>query len=380
MAKLPYSRVVDVSLTRNDRFPSRRGFGTQIVLTTDSVAGQVDAANRTKLYATMDEVAADWSAGDSFYAAALSAFARDPAPNQIKAGFVDGATATDADGLKSELDVIADGDDAFYMLTVDAGMRDTAKLDGLVEWTEARRKIAMIDSNDALLRDASDTTNIAARHKGTVERTGVFYHTDADEYLASSIAAYMATRNFDQAGTDYTAKFRDAPLVSPVNIGSAALTAVTGFTPGLGQDSANGHLANALVDIGSQSMLAEGSTLTQNIFLDEIHATDWIISRTEEETLGLFLNNARIPFTDQGMQQIASVPRQVMATATRAGLVAEDLDPATGEYAPAVQITVPSVFDVPESQRKLRISPAIAVRFRAAGAVHYTTINYQMTF
>jgi hypothetical protein len=38
------------------------------------------------------------------------------------------------------------------------------------------------------------------------------------------------------------------------------------------------------------------------------------------------------------------------------------------------------VFDVPEAQRKARIAPAIAVRFRYAGAVHYTTINYTMTF
>jgi hypothetical protein len=38
------------------------------------------------------------------------------------------------------------------------------------------------------------------------------------------------------------------------------------------------------------------------------------------------------------------------------------------------------VFDVPASQRKARIAPAIGVRFRYSGAVHYTTINYRMTF
>jgi len=38
------------------------------------------------------------------------------------------------------------------------------------------------------------------------------------------------------------------------------------------------------------------------------------------------------------------------------------------------------VFSVPESQRKARIAPEIKVTFRYAGAVHYTTINYRMTF
>jgi hypothetical protein len=41
-----------------------------------------------------------------------------------------------------------------------------------------------------------------------------------------------------------------------------------------------------------------------------------------------------------------------------------------------VIITVPSVFDVPESQRKARIAPAIAVEFRYAGAVHYAKVEY----
>ena len=61
MAKLPYSRVVKVNLTRNDNFPTRRGFGTQLILTHSSVAGQVDATKRTKLYASLEEVEADFS-------------------------------------------------------------------------------------------------------------------------------------------------------------------------------------------------------------------------------------------------------------------------------------------------------------------------------
>ncbi len=69
-----------------------------------------------------------------------------------------------------------------------------------------------------------------------------------------------------------------------------------------------------------------------------------------------------------------------MRQATRAGLIASDIDPATGKYAPAVVFNIPGAFDVPESQRKTRVAPEISVRFRYAGAVHYTTINYRMTY
>jgi len=384
MATLPYSRVVNVSLSRNDNFPTRRGFGTQLILTHTSVVGQVDATKRTKLYASLAEVTADYPSNTSVYAAALSAFSQNPRPVRLKVGFAATPAGADDAAKKADfiasLDAILDYDQSWYMITIDAAMRDQPYLDGLVEWIEAQPKVALIDSNDDAMESPADATNIAARHKGTVERTAVFYHTDATEYLAASMAAYMSTRIFDDADSAYTLKFKKAPGVNNVNIGSAAVTAVTGFVEGVGQSEAQGHVANTLIDIGDQNFLVEGSMLTQNVFVDEVHATDWIVARTEEEALAMFLNNARIPFTDQGMQQLASVPRNIMAQATRAGIVARDLNPETGEYEPSVEITVPSVFDVPESQRKARIAPAISVRFRYAGAVHYTTINYTMTF
>lgn len=384
MAKLPYSRVIAVNLTRTDNFPTRRGFGTQLILTHTAVAGQVDTTKRTKLYASLAEVQADYGPSTSVYKAALSAFSQNPRPVRLKVGYA--ATPVGADDAAKKAHFIAslgsilDYDQAFYQITLDAALRDQPYLDGLIQWTEAQPKIAMIDSNDALLKTPGDTTNIAARHKGTVERSSVFYHDNADAYLAASMAAYMSTRIFDDADSAYTLKFKKAPGINAVDIGSAAVTAITAFQEALGQSESAGHCANTYIDIGDQNFLVEGSTLTQNVFLDEIHATDYIIARTEEEMLALFLNNARVPFTDQGMQQLASVPRTVMNLAVRAGLIAKDLNPTTGLYEPAVVITVPSVFSVPESQRKARIAPAIEVRFRYAGAVHYTTINYTMTF
>ncbi len=380
MAILPYNRVVNVTLSRNDAFPSRRGFGTELILTTVAVAGKVDATHRTKLYGSIEEVAADFATTADAYKAALSAFSQNPRPTQIKIGFVASDGTPTAAELQTELNTLYDADQDWYFITVDTTLRDQAYTDGLLQWTEAKNKLAIIDSNAAATQNPADTTSIAARNKGDFERTGIFYHTNAALFPAAALAAWMSTRNFDDANSAYTAKFKNLKGISAVNLGSAAITAITGFTPGVGQSESVGHMANTYIDIGSRNFVVEGSTLTANVFLDEIHATDWIIARTEEEALGILLNNARVPFTDTGMQTLASAARTVMQQATRAGLIAQDLDPETGDYAPAVVITVPSVFDVPESQRKARIAPAISVRFRYAGAVHYTTINYTMTF
>lgn len=380
MAKLPYSRVVSVTLSRNDAFPSRRGFGVPLFLTSVSKAGKLDATNRTRVYGSLEEVAADWATTDDFYKAANEAFAQSPRPLQVKAGFYDATLATSAALLKTELDKTYDFDNDWYWLNTEVLLRDNVKIDGLIEWIEAKNKLAVIDSNDVGHEAQNNTTCVSARHKGTVERTAVFYHTSAAEWGGFALAASLGTRNFDEANSAYTAKFKRLRGVAPINKGSAAVQAITGFTPALGQSTTAGHCANTYVDIGGRDFVIEGSVLTPNVFIDEIHSTDWIIARTEEELLGILLNNDRVPFTDAGMEQLASAARTVMRQATRAGLVAQDLNPLTGLYEPAVIITVPSVFDVPESQRKARIAPAIQVRFRYAGAVHYSTINYQMTF
>ncbi|QJD54318.1 structural protein [Aminobacter phage Erebus] len=381
MAKLPYSRTVNVTLTRVDAFPTRRGFGVPLLLSHVPVAGILDATHRTKVYGSIEEVEVDHISSTEVYAAAEAAFSQNPRPLQIKVGFITFVPATGtAAELKTQLSAIADYDNDWYWIGIVAALRDDDYLDGLVEWTEARTKFAIIDSNDVLMLSQADATNIAARHKGTVERTAVFYHDDASEYPGFALAASLGTRNFDQAESAYTAKYKTLRSVSVVNIGSAAVQAITGFTPALGQSTAAGHMGNAYVDIGGRNFVVEGSTLTPNVFIDEIHASDWIVARTEEETLGVLLNNDRVPYTDAGMELLASGARTVMRSADRAGLIANDIDPETGNYAPAVTFNIPSVFDVPASQRKARIAPEISVSFRYSGAVHYTTINYRMNF
>lgn len=378
---VPYSRVVNVNVSRNSGFPSRRGFGVALFLTSHEVAGELDASNLTKVYGSIDEVEVDFAASTEFHKAASAAFGQNPRPLQVKAGFYDDTAVIDAASAITAISAIADADNAWYWLGVEAELRDNAILDGLVTWTQTQNKFFMPESNDVLTESVADTTCFAARHKNTVDRTGCYYHTDATKYPAFALMASLGTRNFDDAGSAYTGKFKQLAGVAPIDVGSAKVQAITGFTPGLGQSVDAGHCANTYVDIGGTNLTVEGSTLTPNVFIDEIHFTDWLIARTEEEMLALFMKNDVVPFTNVGMQQLASVPRKVTDIAQRAGLIAnDDVDPETGDFLPGIIITVPNVLTTTETQRKSRIAPAIEVAFRYAGGVHYTTVNYTISF
>lgn len=379
MAVLPYSRVVRVTLSRDDSYPERRGFGIPLFLTTQEKVGKLSSVLRTRVYGSMEEVQEDWDAVDEFYKAAEDAFSLKPKPVQIKVGFVDLGTAWTADDLKDELDAIQEYDPLWYWFDVEAGLRDEEELDGALDWAEAHIKFASITSNDEGTETQGNTSSIAARNKGNFERTGIFYHDDETHYPGFAYGALLGTYNFDNADTAYTGKFKNLPSIPALNKGSAIIQAITGFQPALGMSTTAGHCANTYVDIGGKQFVVEGSTLTPNVFIDEIHASDWIISRTEEEMLAVLLNNDRVPFTDAGMEMLAGAARIVMTQAIRAGLIAIDLD-ENGDYSPAVEYIVPSVFDVPASQRAARIAPEIIVRFRYAGAVHYAQVHYRMTF
>jgi hypothetical protein len=377
MAVLPKSRVVDVTVTRQDNFPTITGFGTPLIVTDETPSGSViDATTRTKTYASMDEVSADWDSSDEAYKVANTMFSQPVRPTRIKVGFRESGTG---DLIDDQMDAITAYDNDFYQVVPTNHFRgDADEEDRLIAWTESKNKIGFLGAVDPLLKNPADTTNVAARNKGEYDRTAVFYNADPDEYLEAAVAAYTATRNFDRPDTAYTAKFKRMRGISALNEASSVVEAITGFVPALGQNTTTGHLANVFVNIGGSLMLVEGNVLS-GAFIDEIHAADWLIARTQEELIGILATNDRIPMTDPGVEILASGVRAVMNRATDAGLIAEDEDDE-GNLVPAYEITPTRVTSISAAQRRNRIAPPISGLFRYAGACHYATVAFTMTF
>ena len=475
MARLPYSRTVDVNLTRQDRFATARGFSVALIVQPDAVAGQVDASNRTKLYADMTEVGTDFDVADAAYKGAQAMFAQNPRPRQIKIGY-----RNPANPIMAELDLIYAADPDFYGIGFTAEIRDTINQFLAADWAEAHDVLMGLDSNDvstetaAAVADKTSTVTITIASPGVVswtahglvagdevvftttgalptgltagatyyvlaasiaadsfcvgttpggsainttgsqsgthtatspqyggsiaeyieskdyDRSFVFYHTDATLYPALASLAYVATRDLDRgnltsamrgdinAGNAYTLKFKKLAGITVLNKGSAIVQAITGFVPGSGVDPAQGHSANTYVDIGGLPMVVEG-TVGSRAFIDEIHASDWLVARMREALLSTLANNARIPFTNPGVGILCNAVRGVMNRGVAAGIVASDFGD-DDEVIPEFTISVDRVENIPVSQRRNRIAPNIKVEFRYAGAIHYSSASITLTF
>lgn len=382
---LPYSRVVDVTVTRQDRFATREGFGVLLLLISEEKTGVLDTTFRTKLYSTIQEVATDWSATSEPYKAASRLFQQSPRPKQMKMGYRD-ATAD----ITDEMNAIVAFDPDWYWLTHTKELNDTSEQQELSDWAETQNILLGADSNDPDTEDLSNTTCIAyyAKNKG-YDRTAVFYHTNPDSYQAIGAFTYGARRNLDQGNFDraiqgdldsgqaYTLKFKKIAGVEPLDKASSIVQIITGFVPDTGLNPAQGHLANTYVNIGGLNMIVEGN-VSSGAFIDEIHSLDWIRARIQEEVLSRLANNARIPYTNPGMAILIGGVNEALNRGVAAGIIAGDIE--DGEYKPEYTVSADRVENIPASQRRQRIAPDIQATFRYAGAFHYASVNVLVQF
>lgn len=173
MARLPYSRVVEVSLTRQDRFAAATGFSVSLVVTPTAVAGICDATVRTAVFGSIDEAAVVYPSGSATYAALAAMFQQNPRPRQVKVGYRDPEKPVGA-----EMDVIYDYDPDFYWLGHTAELRDTAGQRALADWAESHSVLFGGETGDLdtetapAVPDASSTVTISIASPGVVSWAG----------------------------------------------------------------------------------------------------------------------------------------------------------------------------------------------------------------
>lgn len=377
---LPNSRLVAVNLSAPPPLIGRVGFGGIAILTATAKAGKVDAANRTRLYSDINEVAADWDAADDFYRAAKSAFDGKFQPTLVKAAFYDETAATTAETMASELDAITAYDDDWFWAIPGATMRaNDGLLDGLVDWIEARAKLALIDSNDSLMTDPADATNVAARHKGNVRNTVVIYSPHAGEEQAAGLAAYMASRNFDFRESGFSALAKNIAGAKLAKLPSADVTAITGMIVGQGQSITAGHCANVLIDQAGYRTLVHGSTLTPNLSIAQVYFEHWMRARLIEGITRLSAESDIVPYSNEGFTMLGNRARETFEAGVRAGLIADAEDPETGEYLERYIVTDPRLEDSTGAMRQAGIAPVMRCAFRFLRSVQFISIDVEVT-
>ena len=362
---IPVSSVVGVNITVGAQFPTREGFGTLAVITAETNA-IVNASNRIKLYANIDEVAGDWATSDEAYKVANSYFSQNPRPTKLKIAWRDDANET----ITQALNAIENADSDWYGFVFTKEIRDLATdalgegVEKASDWAEARTKVFFTVANSVDVLDSGIATDIASVLKAkTLRRTSVIYSSTSFEYADASALGRAFTTDFSQVDSTITLKFKQLPGITVENLGS------DGFA------NLSTKFANAYISVGGRSMYAE-SYMSNGSFFDELHGLDWLTSAIKNNIFGYMLTRpTKVPFTDKGTASLEQQLIKALDEAKRNGLIGAGTT-IDGEFLPnGYKTSVVKVADVPQAQKDARQYNGLSFVVIGAGAIHSVQVN-----
>ena len=238
-------------------------------------------------------------------------------------------------------------DDAWYGLVI-TDPTDVNILN-VAAWTEAQEKIFGVSSADPAIV-AAGTADVASvlQAKG-YDRTFLMYHAIAGEFPE---AAWMAGQLINPPGSA-TWAFKTLAGVTPDALTATQIAAAKA-------KNCNLYLSVAGVKISDPGIMAGGH------YIDTTFGLDWLQSTIQADVFALLATTKKIPYTDAGAQQVASVVRTDLNRAIAQGVLAND---------GSLVLHVPKVGDQAETDRTNRYFPDITFSANLAGAIQKVQVQ-----
>lgn len=362
------NQIVNVTITRETKPVSRRGFGTILI-----VGPNATFAERIKFYTDLASIAADLTGGENAleYLAAAAVFGQNPRVLQVAIGKKE---VGDADYTAALNAIVTENPNWYGVILAN---RTVADQEDVMDWVQANERICAMAS------------------AGTDQGGGVYDIIDeADGVDDSSIAYYAKTNSLDRTSVFYSAdaatEFLDAGYLGrilPLTPGS--YTGMFKTIAGVPVDtltatqSKNVHdkFANTYEEIGEVNIVLNGYVSTGE-FTDIIIFQDWLKARIAENVFGGMVNELKIPYTDGGITAVQSLLDQVLKIGQDNGGISPFAYDASTK--PPTQIggyisTVPALADVPTGDKTARILNNVEFIAWLAGAIHNVVINGVLT-
>lgn len=274
-------------------------------------------------------------------------------------------------GIPEDLVLINEADPDWYGLLIPEQDRQHI-VRAVAPTIEAQNRIAaMMSTQGAILsapyNPASITADIASELHGLgYMRTTLWYHSSATQFVAAALLGRMLATN---PGAE-TWKFKQLAGISAV-----ALT-------GTQRTNLLSKSANSVEDVAGRRITFEG-TMASGEWIDVIHGVDKLYSRIQELIFSAQLRSGKIPYTQQGLNQIGNIVQGALEEMTTSpgggpGLIAKSrtLDDGTVE-SPAYTVTVPNIGSIDSATRETRVIPSgnpVSFEGALAGAIHLANV------
>lgn len=126
---------------------------------------------------------------------------------------------------------------------------------------------------------------------------------------------------------------------------------------------------NSYVTKCGQGVTSEGKTMSGE-YIDIVDAKDWLILQIEYKVQQALINNDKIPYTDTGINYLASIVVDVLNNAWRNGMI-NTTDEGQGDYT----VNFAPRAETKKEDRAARRYLEGKFNFNLAGAIHEATVN-----
>jgi hypothetical protein len=254
--------------------------------------------------------------------------------------------------LSADLTAIKVQNSAWYGLVLAEPSK--AYIGAASTWAEANKKLLLATTSDSAAMDPSASTDAGSvAQAASYKFTNISFHgTDTLGYRGAAIGA---NRFVDVPGSD-TWKFKNLPgqVVDNLTDTQRATLLVK-----------NVNIYTSTAGVG---MYEEGKQ-SSGEFSDERRGLDWLETEIQFRVFTLLLNARKVPYTAEGMEQIATEIRGALALGESNGLLVVDQS----------TVTVPKIGTVSSADKGARVLNNVKFQATLQGAIHKVVITGTVT-
>ena len=258
-------------------------------------------------------------------------------------------------GLAADLSAILAADRDWYGLLLDEQSSDMIM--AAAAWTQSRRKLFVAQSADSACADGASESDVISllMAEGYTHTVAVFYPATgaSNGWIAAGI---LGSRLPDDPGSD-TWAFKTCPGVAARDITTSQHEAVL---------AKNG---NTYETVGGVAIFYPGKTPSGE-WADITRGIDWLVARMGERLFAAQVGSRRIPYTQNGIDLVASMVRAQLSEGQRVGFLDGAVQPV---------VNPPRIGDISTEVRATRALPAVTFNAKVAGAIHELTVTGSVT-
>lgn len=273
MPPVTHNPNIDVDITLEPAPATAAGFGILMIIV--PLASNTLDGDRVMAFASTDEAQTAQTAGfisAATLAAVTAAFAQNPAPDQVKVGYID---LVGAETYSTALTAIIVYDPDFYVVAIlSRADADILAISSAVE-SQTKKLLASVQSDDAGFLTGTYPAALSALL--TRERTIINWHSDDNDYQDT---AYAANRLAVGDPDTLSVAWNPAP-VSGVDPLTTMTTAQRNF--------AIANNVNIGLEFGGSAFVIDPGVTATGRAISEIVSADWFEIRLEERLTALAL-------------------------------------------------------------------------------------------